>query len=147
MRPTPLPCSKLYSRQTECSTTSPSWLLLLVLFLYSSFFFLLTAFFFLLSSYFFVTWILIASCFFSVTWSLIASCFFFVTWSLIASLYLEVLSLLLYNLKSYRFFFISWSRKVLLKREQDGTSVAGGQDKRVVLQVLILMVRLGAVWM
>ena len=105
MRPTHLPCSKPYSRQ--CSTISPSWFLLLVLFLslLSSFFFPLSSFFFLLSSFFFLAsffWLLcnlksysifffLLSSYFLVTSSLIASSYCFVTWSLIASSYsLEV---------------------------------------------------------
>ena len=106
MRPTPLPCSKPYSRQSAVQYLHLGFfssfyflvffLLSSSLFLLSSSFFLLLSCFFLLTS--FLSWSLIVSSYFFllssyflVTSSLIASSYCFVTWSLIASSYsLEV---------------------------------------------------------
>ena len=135
MRPTPLPCSKLYSRQSVVQYLHLGFFssfYFLVFFLLPSFFLLLPSFFWLLCnlkpsvySYFFLP------SFFLLLGNLKSYSFF----------------LLLCNLKSYYFFLLPWGRIVLMKRERDGTSVAWGQDKRVVLQVLILWVHHGAVWM
>ena len=104
---------------------------------YSSFFFLLPSFFFLASFF----WLLCNLKSYSIF--LLLSSFFL----LLGNFKSYSFFLLLCNLKSYCFFLLSWSRRVLMKRERDGTSVAWGQDKRVVLQVLILWVHHGAVWM
>ena len=97
MRPTPLPCSKLYSRRSVVQYLHLGFFssfYFLVFFLLPSFFLFLPSFFWLLCnlkpsvySYFFLP----SFSYFLVTWSLMASSYYFVTWSLIAFSYsLEV---------------------------------------------------------